>query len=99
MRLTTEQQRLIRAATREVFGPGATVRLFGSRLDDEARGGDIDLLVELSEPVNNPALSAAKLATKVSRAIHGRQVDVLVSAPNLRRLPIHEVAAREGVML
>lgn len=99
MRLTTEQQRLIRAATREVFGPGATVRLFGSRLDDRARGGDIDLLVELSEPVDNPALSGAELATKVSRAIHGRQVDVLVSAPNLRRLPIHEVAAREGVML
>lgn len=99
MRLTAEQQRLIRAATREVFGPGATVRLFGSRLDDQARGGDIDLLVDLPEPVPNPALSAAELATKVSRAIHGRQVDVLISAPNLRRLPIHDIAMREGVEL
>jgi hypothetical protein len=31
--------------------------------------------------------------------MHGRRVDVLLSAPNLRRLPIHDVALREGRLL
>jgi len=32
--------------------PGSTVYLFGSRVDDEARGGDIDLMVLTNEPVD-----------------------------------------------
>ncbi len=59
-------------------------------------GGDLDLLIELAEPVTEPALIAARLSAKVSRLIDGRKVDVLLSAPNLMRLPIHEAALREG---
>ena len=51
MRLTAEQAETIRRATAEIFGPDARVRLFGSRLDDAACGGDIDLLVECDQPV------------------------------------------------
>ena len=56
-------------------------------------------MIELNDPVTNPALLAAQLSAKVSRTLHGRKVDVLISAPNLRRLPIHDVAYREGVLL
>jgi len=52
LRLSEEERRAIRAACEEVFGPRATVRLFGSRVRDEARGGDLDLLVE-SDPSSN----------------------------------------------
>jgi hypothetical protein len=31
--------------------------------------------------------------------MHGRRVDVLVLAPNLRRLPIHDIALQEGQSL
>ena len=34
MRLTPDQQIAIRTATAEAFGAGATVWLFGSRVDD-----------------------------------------------------------------
>lgn len=99
MRLTETQTQAIRRITREVAGDGARVRVFGSRLDDSARGGDLDLLLELPEPVENPALLAARLSARVSRIMRGRKVDVVLSAPNLMRLPIHEVALREGQLL
>lgn len=42
MRLTAEQARLIRDAVHQRFGPEARVWLFGSRVNDKARGGGID---------------------------------------------------------
>lgn len=99
MRLAPDQQRIIRETAHELLGPSARVRLFGSRLDDSARGGDVDLLVEVPHPVDHPARAAAELAAAISRRLSGRKVDVIIAAPNLRRLSIHDVAAREGVPL
>lgn len=99
MRLGLAQQRAIQRAVREVFGADARVRLFGSRLDDAAKGGDIDLLVEVDEPIEAPAELAARLSVKVMRACHGRKVDVVLAAPNLETMPIHEIARQQGVLL
>ena len=99
MRLTEEQIQSIRRIVRDSAGPAARVRVFGSRLRDEAAGGDLDLLVELPEAAAAPAALSAKLSARVSRAIYGRKVDVVLLAPNLRRLPIHEVALKEGQVL
>lgn len=46
MRLSEQQCSVIRTAVAENFGVDANVWLFGSRLDDTARGGDIDLYIE-----------------------------------------------------
>lgn len=46
MRLTNTERQILRAAARGAFGDDARVYLFGSRVDDSKRGGDIDLLVE-----------------------------------------------------
>ncbi len=99
MRLTPQQIQAIRAATAELAGSDAKVRVFGSRLDDTKRGGDVDLLLEMPLPVDQPALLAARLAAEISRLMHGRKVDIIVAAPNLQHLPIHDVARREGVLL
>jgi predicted nucleotidyltransferase len=99
MRLTQAQMTMIRRSVREVAGAEASVRVFGSRIDDEARGGDVDLLVDLPVPVAHPAELSARLSAMISREMHGRRVDVVVLAPNLARLPIHDVALREGQLL
>jgi predicted nucleotidyltransferase len=45
MRLTPQQAEIVREAARQVFGPETQVILFGSRVEDCKRGGDIDLLI------------------------------------------------------
>ena len=49
MRLTTQERTAIAQAAQAAWQPGTRMSLFGSRVDDDARGGDIDLLVEAGE--------------------------------------------------
>ena len=99
MRISPEQAVMIRQEVLTLAGSSARVWLFGSRVRDEARGGDVDLLVEVDEAVTEPALLSARLGARVSKSMHGRKVDVLIEAPNLLRLPIHAVAHAEGIRL
>ncbi len=99
MRLNQHEIDAIKAAAAEIFGESAVIRLFGSRLDDTAKGGDIDLMVELDEAVEHPARLSAWLSVKVMRATQGRKVDVILAAPNLEELPIHRIAREQGVIL
>lgn len=59
MRLTPEQIDAIRTGVPQVAGRDARVWLFGSRVHDQERGGDVDLLLELDVPVSEPAQLAA----------------------------------------
>jgi len=46
MRLTPEQTRAIFGSVQRHLGESARIWLFGSRLDDKKKGGDLDLYVE-----------------------------------------------------
>jgi len=50
MRLTSAQIDTIKTTARNVLGEGAQVVLFGSRVDNLAKGGDVDLYAETAEP-------------------------------------------------
>ena len=89
------------ADSRGMFRPRrwrAAIRL---RADDTARGGDIDLLIEVN--TTNPAdimraqtLFMARLLTRLG----DRKVDVLVDYPSRQtHPPIFDVARREGIPL
>ncbi len=99
MRLTDEQTSVIRQSVRDVLGGDARVWLFGSRVDDSKRSGDVDLYVESDNIVEAPAWVAARLSARIQRGMHGRKVDVVLAAPNLARLPIHDAAKLEGIRL
>ena len=45
MRLQRQEIQTILQVARQIYGEKVKVYLFGSRLDDTKRGGDIDLLV------------------------------------------------------
>ena len=69
MRLTEDQSALIRQTVREEAGPLSRVWLFGSRVDDTARGGDVDLLVEQDTAIDQPGSLMARLTVRLSRAM------------------------------
>ena len=45
MHLSKKEIQIILRVAKEIYGEGVEVYLFGSRLNDEKKGGDINLLV------------------------------------------------------
>ena len=99
MRLSPDQVHAIVAATRELAGSDARVRLFGSRTNDQLRGGDIDLLVECARPVARPVWLAAQITARLQRSLGERKIDVLVVDPTTELETVHHVARAEGLLL
>jgi len=106
MRLNPEQIAVIKSTVARIVPAKELngVRLYGSRVDDRKRGGDIDLMLDLVKPAENPARLRAQVSTQIelgiTRALGASpKIDILVRAPNLADLPIHHVAIEHGVVL
>ena len=99
MRLSKNQIEVIRRTVREVFGAEADVKLFGSRANDDARGGDIDLLVEMPTIVVEPERKTLQLVARLQLRLGDQPIDVLLLDPSTPRQPIYEQAIRTGIKL
>jgi predicted nucleotidyltransferase len=99
MRLSLQTQQIIKDTTREVFGIEAHVKVFGSRINDDARGGDIDLLVELPFCMADSERKALQLTARLQLRIGDQPIDVLVIDPSTHRQSIHEQANMTGISL
>lgn len=99
MRLSQQTQQTIRDTVREVFGIEAGVKLFGSRINDDARGGDIDLLVELPSITAELERKTMQLLARLQLRIGDQPIDVLVLDPSTPRQSIHEQASTTGIKL
>lgn len=99
MRLTEHQKKSIIENLKIVFGERAKVYLFGSRVDDSKRGGDIDLLIEC-EPCYNTFANVIKFLTKLQNNIGQQKIDVVVKnvLENDERLIVRE-ALSKGILL
>lgn len=96
MRLTSKQIAFIKQTVAEHFGPGARVWLFGSRVDDAKRGGDVDLYVE---PQSHEDAYVRRLDC-FGDLVEGLPypVDLVVAEPDAPR-PIDRIALAQGVLL
>jgi predicted nucleotidyltransferase len=75
MRISPAQTRLILNCVHAQFGDDADVLLFGSRLDDNVRGGDVDLFVESAAPAT---VRQRALATMALEDALNLPVDIVV---------------------
>lgn len=99
MRLTDKQIRTIKEEVHRLFGPGAPVWLFGSRVDDQARGGDIDLLIEADIDPEQALKLELRLYNRLIRRLGEQRIDIVIHRTATPRLPIHEAALTTGERL
>ncbi len=96
MRLTEDEQVLIKRIIINVFGEDVGIWLFGSRVDDSKRGGDVDLYVvpaQRDDLFDKRITCLAKL-----EAVLPYPVDLVVADVPANR-PIDRIAQKTGILL
>jgi predicted nucleotidyltransferase len=97
MRLSTDQINTILNSVAQVLGDDALfVGVYGSRLDDAGRGGDVDLYLETTCPV--PLLRRAALALELEKQL-GLPVDLLVHVASTAYTPFQLIARKNSMCL
>ncbi len=95
MRLSNTELQALRAILGEL-DPAGRIYLYGSRADDTRRGGDIDIYLEASRPIE---LKTRLLTQYRLQQACDTRVDLLVKNPAQPVLPIHQIAIERGVLL
>jgi len=93
MRLAYEEQSVI-SDTIHQSDADALIYLFGSRVDDAAKGGDIDLLV-LSKRIN--LMTKLDILAQLHQKLGDRKIDIVIYPDDIRPFP--RMVMQEGIRL
>jgi predicted nucleotidyltransferase len=93
MRLTQQEQKVICDSINKV-DPEARILLFGSRVDDLARGGDIDILC-LSSEIDRQ--QRRLIRREMGDGLAGQKIDLIVASDSSR--PFVRLVMAEAVPL
>ena len=99
MRLTSEQIKIIKHCLYDVYGENACVYLFGSRVNDTEKGGDIDLLIEVDTKGFATFENEFKLAGALQRALGPQKIDLISYVKGQPTNAIQQQALLTGVQL
>ncbi len=94
MRLADWEVREIKEAAKLVFGENVRVILFGSRVYDDKKGGDIDLYVITDTPSME---KEGKFWIELQKRLGEQKIDIVLSEDPNR--PIERSALKEGIEL
>jgi predicted nucleotidyltransferase len=89
MRLTTKQTQIINQVVARFAGETAAVYLFGSRLNDQARGGDVDILIEMDRRPSR--IERGRIKMELEQML-GLPVDILIQVRNTEPTPFQIIA-------
>ena len=98
MRLTFQKSKMIKQTFLEVFKEGS-IYLFGSRVDDRKRGGDIDLYIKLPYNLSSEEryVKQRDFKLKLYDRIGEQKIDVMISSEKNRH--IEKEVLQKGVLL
>jgi predicted nucleotidyltransferase len=95
MRLSEHTKTSIIAVFEQIFQKG-DIYLFGSRVDDQQKGGDIDLLV-VPKSLDNMANKKIAFLVLLKQMIGEQKIDVVIDRGENRL--IDRIAKQQGVLL
>ena len=96
MRLTQAQINAIVETVSRLTDGTAAVYVFGSRVDDHARGGDVDVLVETNTLLT--LMERAQIKMELESLLN-LPVDVISKARNAAPTPFQRIAGANAVKL
>ena len=96
MRLTPPQIHIILLSVHAVLGADARVWLYGSRLDDQRKGGDVDLLIESEHKPG--LLLRARIKLSIENTLQ-LPVDVLLVQRGAAPTPFESIARKQAVVI
>ena len=99
MRLSESEIAWITSLARKHFGEDVQVVLFGSRVDDDQRGGDIDLFVRKLTGERLTILAKVRFMTDLMFRIGEQKVDVVLDHPEMRNSLFFQTIQEKGVAL
>ncbi|RZD17333.1 MAG: nucleotidyltransferase domain-containing protein [Candidatus Acididesulfobacter guangdongensis] len=99
MRLTDYEIKAIKEISAKIFGDDSIAYIFGSRVDDAKKGGDIDIYIETDKNADIFE-NKLKFLVELEKKIGERKIDVVIkSADSDENLPIYKIAKTQGVLL
>jgi hypothetical protein len=99
MRLTSSQIQTIKTVIARVVDFPHRIWLFGLRVNDLQKGGDIDLFIETNEIVSNHAEVICRIYGALIMALGDRKLDILFKDARTQDTPIFETAKKTGIIL
>jgi predicted nucleotidyltransferase len=97
IRLSAEQLQTIRQSIALTFPPGTLAYVFGSRANEDMKGGDIDLLIESEGDERSILAAELSLYALLQRALGMQKIDIVTHRRGTPLRHIHEEALRHGV--
>jgi len=97
MRLKEEEISVIKNSVKEIFSENSKVFLFGSRVDNQKKGGDIDLYIE-TEIIDDIIQKKMNLINKLHKFFGERKIDIVINNYTCNKF-IYEIARKEGIQL
>ncbi|MEI6285321.1 MAG: nucleotidyltransferase domain-containing protein [Bacillota bacterium] len=103
MRISAEQIATIKQLTTKFFGGQSVVRLFGSRLNDNARGGDYDFAIE-TDAIDARLIWSKRIKLlaelSLSEAFGDQKIDIVIVRRKINQTaPIYDQICITGVIL
>lgn len=99
MRLCKNEIESIVSLANQFFGSDVQVFLFGSRIDDQKRGGDIDLFIRNSDGKIPSAHEKVQFASALIMAIGEQKIDIVTDHPARRNSEFYKTIIQTGIQL
>jgi predicted nucleotidyltransferase len=93
VRITEPERQALVTAIRAVYA-GAKIWLFGSRVEDTKKGGDIDIAI-LSRTIKLP--ERMKIRQKIEDALGEQKIDIIISEDG--KDPFFRLAVKTGIRI